>query len=169
MNFNLFYENSLFVIIATSFFAVVGWSWRKTKPYTLPQLLPSWFGVWFITVQIGGIGLPLLGLLGGIWKGYLEVVTILVSYFLILVLQILTESLSLRWFRSTVFVMVPYIYLPYRLWQLTEGLMLLNPIDESIWVRSLLLGEIVLWTANYALDLSQLPRLFQWSLPTSNS
>jgi len=38
MNFNLFYENSLFVIIATSFFAVVGWLWRKTKPYQQFQI-----------------------------------------------------------------------------------------------------------------------------------
>lgn len=49
--------------------------------------------------------------------------------------------------------MVPYLYLPYRIWQLFEGLTLLSP-DNLIWVKNLLLAQIVLWTLNYALDLS---------------
>jgi len=78
-------------------------------------------------------------------------------------LQILTESVLLRQFHSVVFVMVPYLYLPYRVWQLYEGMML-NSADELAWMRTLLLAEIVLWTANYALDLSQLPRLLRWEV-----
>jgi hypothetical protein len=162
MNLSLFYKDLLFIVTATSFFVGVGWAWRKTEPYDLPQSLPNWFRIWFLTVQIGGIGLPLLGLIWSIQKGYFNIVMILASYFLTVVLQILTESISLRWFHSTVFVMVPYLYLPYRIWQLYQGLMLLNPTDELLLIRSLLLGEIILWTANYALDLSQLPRLLRW-------
>ncbi|WP_158516737.1 hypothetical protein [Scytonema hofmannii] len=65
--------------------------------------------------------------------------------------------------------MIPYLYLPYRIWQLYQGLMLLNPVSELTWIRNLLFIEIVLWTVNYALDLSQLPRLFRWEVRDDNS
>jgi hypothetical protein len=58
--------------------------------------------------------------------------------------------------------MVPYIYVPYRIWQLYEGLTIVGAEPELMWVQNLLLLEIVLWTANYALNVSQLPRLFSW-------
>jgi hypothetical protein len=165
---NLFYEDLIFLAIATTFFVVVGWAWGSAKPYDLPQPLPNWFKIWFLTIQIGGGLLPLIGLGWGIWHGYSNVVAVLVSYGLMLGLQILSESLSLRKFRSVVFVMVPYLYLPYRIWQLYEG-MLLFDADELIWIRNLLLIEIVLWTANYALDVSQLPRLLRWDIEALSS
>lgn len=162
---NLFYEDLLFLAIATAFLVMVGRAWRLVKPYDLPQPLPDWFKIWFLTVQIGGGLLPLIGLGWGIWHGYSNVVAVLVSYGVLLGLQILSESISLRQFRSIVFVMVPYLYLPYRIWQLYEG-MQLTDADELIWIRHLLLIEIVLWIANYALDLSQLPRLLGWDIKT---
>ena len=160
---NLLYEDLLFWTIATAFLFVVGWAWRSTKPYNLPEPLPDWFKIWFLTIQIGGGVLPLAILGWGIWYGYSSIVAVLMSYLVMLWLQILTESVSLGQFRSTVFVMVPYLYLPYRAWQLSEGIMLIEA-DELGWVRNLLLAEILLWTANYALDLSQLPRLLPWEL-----
>jgi len=33
---------------------------------------------------------------------------------------------------------------------------------DLAWVRWLLVAEIAVWGINYLLDLSQLPRLFQW-------
>lgn len=161
-SFTIFQENLVFLAIATSFFVVVGWAWRQTKPYDLPQPLPAWFKVWFLTVQVGGIVLPLAAML--MWWSNTRVLTVLLSYFLMLGLQILSESLSLRWFHSVVFVMVPYLYIPYRIWQLYEGLILLSPDRELVWVRNLLSAEIILWTLNYALDLSQLPRLLHWEM-----
>lgn len=162
----LLLENLLFFGVATAFFAIAGWAWRDVKPYSLPTPLPEWFKIWFGTVQFVGIVPPLLALLlwGVLW-GYSSVLTVLTWYFIMLGLQILSESLSLRQFQSTVFVMVPYLYLPYRIWQLYEGLKILSPEPELMWVRILLIVEIVLWIGNYALDLAQLPRLFHWEVP----
>lgn len=154
-----------FILGASLFLVVVGWAWRQVKPYHLPSPLPEWFKVWFLTVQIGGIGLPLVALLWlGVWQGYSHVRLVLLSYFLILGLQILSESVSLRQFRSVVFVMVPYLYIPYRIWQLWQGVVLLSTESELIWVQNLLYAEIILWVINYALDLSQLPRLLHWEI-----
>lgn len=115
-------------------------------------------------MQIGGGVLPLAALAWSFWQGYSEVMAILAGYFIMLVLQILSESVSLRRFHSVVFVMVPYLYLPYRIWQLYEGLTILNSVNELMWIRNLLLFEIVLWIANYTLDLAQLPKLFHWQI-----
>lgn len=160
---NLLYEDLSFLAIATAFLVGVGWAWRSAKPYDLPQPLPDWFKIWFLTVQTGGGLLPLIGLGWGIWRGYSSVVAVLASYWVMLALQILTESISLRQFRTVVFVMVPYLYLPYRVWQLYEGMRLIE-VDKLGWIEGLLLAEIVLWTANYLLDLSQLPRLLRWDI-----
>jgi hypothetical protein len=160
---SLLSENALFFASATAFFWVVGWCWRHSPPYELPKPLPGWFKLWFLSMQAGGIGLPIAALLWwGVWQGHTAVSSILLSYLLMLGLQILSESVALRWFQSTVFVMVPYLYIPYRIWQLYSGWLVLQPDRELAIVRQLLLAEIVLWVANYALDLSQLPRLFHW-------
>jgi hypothetical protein len=158
---NLLYEDLLFLAIATGFLVGVGWAWRSAKPYELPHPLPDWFKIWFLTVQIGGVLLPLIGLGWGVWHRYSHVIPVLVSYLIMLGLQILTESLSLRQYHSVVFVMVPYLYLPYRIWQLYEGIGL-NAAETFLWFQMLLLAEIALWVLNYALDLSQLPRLMHW-------
>ncbi len=167
MNTNLYLllENLLFLVLTTSFIVIVGWAWRHSKPFSLPEPLPEWFKVWFGTVQVMGVLLPLLAMLvWGVWWGYSSVLTVLSWYFVMLGLQILSEILTLRQFHSVVWVMVPYLYLPYRIWQLYEGLTLLSPEPELIWIRNLFTFEIVLWTLNYALDLSQLPRLLRWEV-----
>lgn len=166
-NLYLFLENLVFFVFATSFTIIVGWAWRKTKPITLPEPLPGWFKIWFGTVQVVGVLIPLLAmLLWGVWWRYASVLTVFASYFLMLGLQILSEFATLRRFQSVTWVMVPYLYLPYRVWQLYEGVGILTPESELTWMRNLLIVEIVLWTANYILDVTQLPRLFDWEVQT---
>jgi len=166
---NLLFENILFLFTATSFLVFVGLAWRRSKPYSLPQPLPTWFNIWFLSVQVIGGLLPLLAmLLWGVWWGYSSVLTVLVPYFVLLGLQILSEIVTLRQFQSVVWVMVPYLYVPYRVWQLEQGLTLLCPESELVWVRNLLLVEIILWILNYALALSQLPRLLRWEVHSEN-
>ncbi|MBW4623834.1 MAG: hypothetical protein KME17_31285 [Cyanosarcina radialis HA8281-LM2] len=154
-------EDLIFLTLATAFLAVTGWAWRSTKPYELPQPLPHWFRYWFLTVQIGGLGLPLVVLGWAVWQGQAIVSIVLLSYLGLLGCQILSESLCLRQFRSTAFIMVPYLYIPYRFWQLYEGLNLV-PTRDLDWVRWFLLFEMALWIGNYCLDLAQLPRLLHW-------
>lgn len=160
--FYLLLENLLFLGAATTFLVVVGWAWRHLEPFKLPDPLPEWFSIWFLTVQIVGILPPLGVLLWGAWAGHDRVLIVFLAYFAMLGLQILSEVLTLKKFQTVVWVMVPYLYLPYRIWQLYEGFNLLLPETDLMWVRNLLLIEIILWTLNYVLDLSQLPRLLRW-------
>ncbi|MEB3281140.1 MAG: hypothetical protein VKK42_19665 [Lyngbya sp.] len=164
-DFNLLLENLLFFVLATSFLGIVGWAWRNAKPYSLPTPLPGWFKIWFGSVQILGILPPLaVMLVWGVWEDYPLVLTVFACYFLMLGLQILSEYLTLRQFPSVVWVMVPYLYLPYRIYQLYQGLTLFSSESQFFWVRTILILEIIVWIINYALDLAQLPRLFRWEI-----
>ncbi len=49
-----------------------------------------------------------------------------------------------------------------------EGLTLLGSGSQLWWIQNLLILEILLWSGNYVLNVSQLPRLFRWKL-TENS
>lgn len=168
INLYLFLENLLFFVGATSFLAFVGWVWRDSKPFSIPEPLPPWFKVWFLIVLVLGLALPLLTMiLWGVWWSYHQVLIVLASYFLMLGLQILSEKFTVQRFHSCVWVMIPCLYLPYRIWQLYQGLTLLNPQPELIWVRNLLILEIILWIFNYGVHLSQLPKLLRWETPTN--
>ncbi|NJK37597.1 MAG: hypothetical protein HC825_01555 [Oscillatoriales cyanobacterium RM1_1_9] len=156
-------ENLSFFAGATSFLVAVGWIWRNLEPFDLPSPLPNWFKVWFRIVQIFGVFLPLVALIGGgVWRGNLNVLVIFLSYFLMLGLQILTEIVSLRKFQTVIWVMIPYLYLPYRIWQLYEGLGIVSLEADMFWVRILLISGILLWMVNYLVNLIQLPQLLRW-------
>ncbi|MFW6264108.1 MAG: hypothetical protein ACOC3E_01120, partial [Cyanobacteriota bacterium] len=164
ISYYLILENSLFFTLATLFLILAGWAWRKTKPYTLPEPLPGWFKIWFGTVQVTGGILPLIALIWGVWRGYPTVLLVLIPYLVILGLQIISEILTLRQFQSVVWVFVPYVYLPYRFWQLYEGLTILSPNEDLIWIRYLLILNLIIWIGNYLLDVTQLPKLLCWPM-----
>jgi hypothetical protein len=169
INLYLFWENLLFFTIATSLIWIMSQGWKNAKPYTLPLPFPWWYRWWFLSVQLLGGILPLpVMLLWGVWWKHGTVLAVLGWYFIILSLQILFEFLTLRKLQNVVWVMVPYIYLPYRFWQLYEGLTLLGSEPELLWVRYLLILELVLWIGNYVIDVSQLPRLFRWEVSSES-
>lgn len=168
-NLYLFVENLVFFILATFFLIVVGWAWKNSKPFSLPQPLPGWFKIWFGTVQVVGLIVPLVLLVWGVWWRDTRLLTVFVPYLVMLGLQILSEILTLRQFRTVVWVMVPYLYLPYRFWQLYEAWKFLSFDSDLAWLRNLLLVEIVLWIGNYVLDVTQIPRLLRWKLKDSDT
>lgn len=164
-NFNIIFENLLFLVVATSFLVFVGWVYRQSKPFSIPQPLPNWFKAWFFVVIVLGVALPFLAMLfWGVWQGNQSVLQVFVSYFVMLGLQILSESVTVKRFNSCVWVTIPCLYLPYRIWQLYSGLTLLSIENDSIWIQRLLVTEIVLWIFNYGVHLSQIPRLLQWEV-----
>jgi len=162
LGLRLLVENAVFFTLATGFLAITGWSWRNVEPFALPEPLPGWFKYWFGSVQVLGILPPAIALIWAILHNEPIVWSIFAAYFILLALQILTETLTLRKWQSVVWVMVPYLYVPYRLWQLYEGFALTTITTDLVWIQLILLAEIVIWGINYLLDLAQLPRLFRW-------
>lgn len=137
--------------------------WRNSQIFSLPQPLPNWFYRWFYLVIFVGILLPLGAMVWwGILLGNTSVVQAMGFYFIMLASQIISESVTLNVFKSCVWVTIPCVYLPYRIWQLYTGLMILEGESDIIWVQRLLIVEIILWIFNYGVHLSQIPRLLRW-------
>ncbi|RZM81810.1 hypothetical protein [Leptolyngbya iicbica] len=158
----LLIENGTFFLLSTLFLVGGGWSWRNAQPYELPKPLPAWFQVWFGVVQFWGSVPPLIAMICGFWQGIPLLKQVLLAYFVLLALQVMIEVLTLRQFQSIAWVMVPYLYVPYRLWQLWEGLTLTTAQSSESWLALFFISEMVVWGSNYLLDLAQLPRLLQW-------
>lgn len=130
---NLILENLLFLVVTTSFLGFVGWVYRLSLPFSIPQPFPAWFKAWLSVVLVVGVAFPFLAMLvWGVWQGNQSVLQALVPYFVMLGFQILFESVTLNRFQSCVWVMIPCLYLPYRIWQLHTGLTLLSFESESI-------------------------------------
>lgn len=167
-NSKLLFENLLFLVVTTSFLVLIGWLWRNSKPFSIPESLPAWFKVWLSIVLVVGVAFPLLAmLLWGVLWGNQSVLQAFIPYFVMLGFQILAESVTLNRFHSCVWVTIPCLYLPYRIWQLHTGLALLSAENGLVWVQRLLFAEIVLWIFNYGVHLSQLPRLLRWEIHPS--
>ncbi len=158
----LVWENLIFLTFATSFFAISGYAWRNSKPFEIPKPLPSWFQTWLSVVLVVGIVLPVVAIAIWGWQRNLVVVIVFASYLVMLGLQIVTEIIMSKRFHSPIWVTVPCLFLTYRFWQLYEGVTLVSLDSNLIWVKYLLILELVLWIFNYGVHLSQLPRLLRW-------
>jgi hypothetical protein len=160
-----FLEDLTFLVLATAFLILAGWAWRKTKPFTLPEPLPSWFRVWFLVVILVGLVLPFISMVvwGIVWD-YNSVLPIFISYFVMLALQILSERITLQQFHSCIWIAIPCLYVPYRIWQLYRSFTILDATSELVWVQRILIIEMALWIFNYGVHLSQIPRLLRWDV-----
>jgi len=56
--------------------------------------------------------------------------------------------------------MIPYVYLPYRFWQIYIGLQIIEP--QLTFARYVLIINLITWIISYLINLAQLPRLFHW-------
>lgn len=83
-------------------------------------------------------------------------------------LQIVSE-IVVKNYQSPIWVTVPCLYLPYRFLQLYQGIELVSVESNLIWVKYILILELVLWIFNYGVHLSQLPRLLRWPSVESNA
>ena len=156
-------ENLLFLTIATLFLAIAGYAWRESKPFEIPKPLPNWFQGWLFVVLAAGIALPFVTMLvWGVWWRHQVVVILFASYFIMLGLQIVSEIVMQKQYQSPIWVAVPCLYLPYRFWQLYRGIELVSVESNLMWVKYILILELVLWIFNYGVHLSQLPRLLRW-------
>jgi hypothetical protein len=160
---NTLVENLLFFLITTSFLGLMGWNWRQSCPFRLPQSLPRWFSSWLVLVLFVGILVPVIAIVFG-WFGLgnTNVLQAFLPYFLMLGLQILCETVTLRNFRSCIWVVIPCLYIPYRVWQLHTGIALVGAEANLLWVKRLLVIEIWFWMLNYGVHLYQIPRLLRW-------
>jgi hypothetical protein len=152
-------ENAVFFLIASSILAVGILRYRGTAPFPGPVTpWPMWFQVWFRVIWIAGFILP-LGVI--IAFGFVPldraVILALAPYFLMFMVQIASEQYVWQVHKSPIWVAVPCLYLPWRVWQVVRGFEVMEPYPHLTLVTYTLWVLLILWIINIGVHFSGIP------------
>ncbi len=152
--------NLLFLAVAA---AVLLWAQRRTRPgppFPGPRPVGPLFKAWLVVIWLVGMALPLVALLvDGVAGGQAAVRAALGWYLLLFVAQIGFELLAWKRWRSPVWVIVPCLFLPWRLFQVTMGLMVVEGPPLSV---ATLWALMLLWVINIGVHYSNIPNSLRW-------
>ncbi len=167
----LLFENLIFFTIATLILAVGIKRYPGARPFPGPVTpWPAWFKVWFKVIWVVGFLLPILILVG--WGGVAgeSIVWLAIGpYFLLFFLQIGTEQVIWKKYQSPMWVAVPCLYLPWRVWQCVRGLETIDPRTDLAFVEYTLWALLILWIINIGVHFTGIPASMRWNEPRANA
>ncbi len=143
--------------------AVLLWARQRTRPgppFPGPRPVGPAFKAWLVVIWLVGLILPLAALVvDGVLGGSAAVRAALGWYLALFVAQVGAEIFVWKRWRSPVWVIVPCLFLPWRLFQVVMGLVSVEtpPLSEAtLWA---LLG---LWLVNIGVHYSNIPNSLRW-------
>jgi hypothetical protein len=150
--------------------AVLGWAqWRTNPgpPFPGPRPVGRAFKAWLVVIWLVGFLLPLIALMvDGVMGGHRPVRIALGFYLLMFVAQVATEIFVWKRWRSPVWVIVPCLYLPWRLFQAWMGLQAVEGPALSVATLWALVG---LWIINIGVHFSNIPNTLRWDAHPSDA
>ena len=160
----LFAENLIFVLLTLPFLYVANLRYEGRREFTGPVTpQPDWMRVWTKVAWGVGLGLPLFALIVEWQFGQLPIALLTLGpYFILFFLQIGTEQFCIRQWKSPVWVVVPCLYLPWRLFQIYRGWETTEPIDGTIILDITLSALFVFWVISIAVHYASIPRQMRW-------
>ena len=142
--------------------AILGWAQRRTlpgPPFPGPGPVGPIFKVWLVVIWVVGLVLPLAALT--VDRVPMTRLAIL-PYLAMFVAQVATEIFVWKRWRSPVWVMVPCLYLPWRLFQSWWGMQIVSgagtPFSEAT-----MLALFVLWAINIGVHYTNVVNTLRWS------
>lgn len=152
-------ENLVFFVIASIILAVGVLRYRGTAPFPGPvKPWPAWFQVWFRVIWIAGFLLPIATLIYfGFIPGDQAVILTLVPYFVMFFVQIGSEQLLWQKYKSPIWVAVPALYLPWRVWQVVRGFETMEAYPHQTFVIYTLWVLFILWIINVGVHYTGIP------------
>lgn len=155
-------QETVFFVLAC---ACLAWAqWRLPKPaarFPGPRPVGPVFKAWLVTIWAVGLVLPLVALVAaGLVGGSTATSLALLPYFAMFVAQVASELLCWKRLGSPVWVIVPCLYLPWRLWQCFRGLEV--AADAPLLTVVTLQALIVLWTINIGVHFTNIPATMRW-------
>jgi hypothetical protein len=152
-------ENLVFFAIASTILAVGYLRYRGTAPFPGPvKPWPKWFQVWFRVIWIAGFLLPIATLIAfGFVPGDTAVILALSPYFVMFFLQIASEQYVWQAHKSPIWVAVPCLYLPWRVWQVVRGFEVMEPYPHLTLVTYTLWVLFILWIINIGVHFTGIP------------
>jgi hypothetical protein len=131
-----------------------------------PRRVGRVFKVWLVVIWVVGALLPLAALgQDGFVSGHDVVYAALMPYLAMFFAQIATELICWKRLASPIWVLVPCLYLPWRLWQSVRGLDAVQA-DPAVAQLGLtvftMYALVVLWTINIGVHYTNIPRSLRW-------
>jgi hypothetical protein len=155
-------QNLVFFVIASLYVAIAARRAAGTAPFPGPRPVPTWFKVWLVVIWVVGLVAPAIALLtDGVFRADAMAATALGFYLLMMFAQIGTELFVWKRLRSPAWVIVPCLYLPWRVWQCAWGLELMQERDAPATV-SVLIALFVLWVINIGVHFTNVPMTLRW-------
>lgn len=155
--------NLLFFLLACGCLA---WAQARTGTgvarFPGPRPVGAWFKGWLIVIWLVGLALPLAAILiDGIIGGHVATVWALVPYLALFVAQVASELFVWKRWRSPVWVIVPCLYLPWRLYQVVMGFGVPGATDLLL-TEVTLTALFVLWVINIGVHYTNIPNTLRW-------
>lgn len=143
--------------------AILLWARWRTLPgpaFPGPRPVGPVFKAWLAIIWLVGMALPLAAIaIDGIAAGAAETRVVLGWYVATFVAQVAVEIFVWQQWRSPVWVIVPCLFLPWRLFQVALGLMLVDGPPLTIFT---LWALLVLWIINVGVHYSNIPNTLRW-------
>ena len=152
--------------------ACLAWAqWRMPSPaaaFPGPRPVGPVFKVWLLIIWGIGLVLPIVALVvDGIAGGHATTRFALLPYFLMFFAQVGSELFCWKRWRSPVWVLVPCLYLPWRLWQSWRGLEI--AAEGPLLTIATLYALIALWIINIGVHYTNIPRTLRWDYHPANA
>jgi hypothetical protein len=160
------------VFFAVACAALVWAQWRLPKPsapFPGPRPVGSVFKVWLVVIWVVGLVLPLAALTAdGLLGGRADVRWALGPYFVMFFAQVASELTVWKRWRSAVWVIVPCLYLPWRLYQVHRGIGTLDA-PAPLFTLYTLYALFVLWVINIGVHYTNIPGTLRWDFHAPDS
>ncbi len=159
---NIWLQELGFFVLAC---AVLAWAqWRLPKPsapFPGPRPVGRVFKVWLIVIWVVGLLLPLVALVvDGVIGASTATLMALAPYMLMFFAQVASELFCWKRWGSPVWVLVPCLYLPWRLYQSYRGLVIAE--DAPALTVATLYALFVLWVINIGVHYTNIPATLRW-------
>lgn len=163
----LLIETLLFLVVATTVLTVGVLRYPNPRPFPGPVTpWPRWFQIWFKVIWLVGFAIPIVVLVGwGVIGGETIVLLALGPYFVTFIIQIVSEQVVWKKYKSPMWVAVPCLYLPWRVWQSVRGLETIEPRPDLVFVEYSLWALLILWIINIGVHYTGIPNSMRWNEP----
>jgi hypothetical protein len=151
-----------FFVIASLYVWIGARRAAGTALFPGPRPVPDWFKIWLIVIWVVGLALPIAALIvDGVIGRQAGAAIALGFYLLMFVMQVATEIFVWKRWKSPIWVIVPCLYLTWRLFQVYWGFGLVAGEDAGLTVFTLY-ALFALWVINIGVHFTNIPMTLRW-------
>ena len=148
-----------FFVFACAILVWAQWRSEPGPPFPGPGPVGTVFKAWLIVIWVVGLLMPLAALAIE-WTPAVRLA--LLPYLATFVLQVATEIFVWKRWRSPVWVLVPCLYLPWRLFQSWLGIDMVDDGGTPVALITML-ALFVLWAINIGVHYTNIVNTLRWS------